>query len=196
MKIKFIFLILCFILGFLSKSSSQKVIRNLDFEDLDVVGRLVSWEIRNPNNTFQIEIDTTHSYSGKVSILFQSQITDSTKRGAANAFSLIKAPNLNQKSSIKVTGFIKTENMEDGTAFIGLQLNGAKGILKEVNTELNNLRGTNSWREYSIESIINSDVQSISFGMQVTGKGKAWFDDFNVIIDGANIGEDINLNDF
>ncbi|GAB3357758.1 hypothetical protein GCM10027566_21920 [Arachidicoccus ginsenosidivorans] len=194
MKAKFINLII-FVLVLIPTINAQKVIRNLGFEDLDVVGRLISWEIRNPNNTYQIKIDTTQSHTGKVSLLLQSSIPNAQKRGAANAFSLIKAPNLNQKSSIKITGFIKTEEIEDGTAFIGLQLNGAKGTLTEVNTENKNIRGNTPWTEYSIESPINSDVKSISFGVQITGKGKAWFDDFNVTVDGVNLGENITLKD-
>jgi len=184
-----------FAISFSQNISGQQVIRNLDFEDLDVVGRLVSWEIRNPNNSFQIQIDTTQSYSGNVSILLESNILDSKRRGAANAFSIIKSPNLNQRSSIKVTGYMKTEDLEDGTAFIGLQMNGAKGIVSEVNTAQKNIKGNTPWTEYSIEGIITSDVESVSFGAQITGRGKVWFDDFHVVIDGVSLDRNINLKE-
>ncbi len=48
--------------------------------------------------------------------------------------------------------------------------------------------GTNNWKQQVAELRITPDVQYIAFGAQMTGKGKAWFDDFEIMLDDVPLG--------
>src|SRR5436189_203026 len=46
-------------------------------------------------------------------------------------------------------------------------------------------RGTTDWQRYEVTVDIPADATVIEFGMLLDGKGKAWFDDLEVTLDGV-----------
>jgi len=50
-----------------------------------------------------------------------------------------------------------------------------------------NISGTEDWQEYSIKLNYPDAAESIFIAGMLTGKGEAWFDDFELTIDGKNI---------
>jgi len=86
---------------------------------------------------------------------------------------------------VTFSGWIKTDNVTDGYA----------GLIWRADTEkrtaavLNNMydtgpRGTTDWKRYEMTLDVPEDVTVVSFGMLLSGKGTAWFDELEIKIEG------------
>lgn len=184
-KLFLLFLLTCLTI---SGISAQVMIRNLDFEQIDVSGHPVSWGQLNSEEKYTMRLDNKVAHSGQCSFLIE--INDTTPdRGYAMLTSGIIANNLNTRNKIKINAYIKTENFKDGIATIGLQLNDEDRVIKEVNSLNKNPSGTTDWTLHTLELPISHDVKFIRFVFQVTGYGKAWIDDFEIFMDDVALDE-------
>lgn len=80
---------------------------------------------------------------------------------------------------------IKTE---DVAQFAGLwwRADGPNGeVLAFDNMAQTGPRGTSDWARFSIDLDIPKEAVNINFGVLMPGKGKAWFDGLEVLLDGA-----------
>jgi erythromycin esterase-like protein len=82
------------------------------------------------------------------------------------------------------SGWIRTE---DVTAYAGLWWradgkDGSPGAFENMSGR--GPKGTTDWTRYSVELDIPADTSNINFGVLMPGKGRAWFDDLSVEIDG------------
>lgn len=188
-KVLLLIVMACFYAGIVH---GQKVVRNFGFEDIDSKGNILSWEPGNTKSNFVIKIDTTVARSGKRSFFIEA--ADTTKdRGAAGAGTSVFASNMGTKRIVRISAYIKTENLQDGMASIGLQLNGDNGSIRELNSNGQSPAGTANWKQHIIELRITPDVKNIRVGFSMTGKGKAWFDDFEVSFDDIPLGNSMTL---
>ena len=129
---------------------AQEMIRNLGFEKMDITGNPISWGQLNSKEKYTMRLDNKVAHSGQCSFLIA--INDATgDRGYAMLTSGIIADNLSDKNKIKINAYIKTDNFEDGTATIGLQLNTEDRVIKEVNSFEQNPSGTTDWTLHTIE---------------------------------------------
>ena len=101
------------------------------------------------------------------------------------------SPNISAKRILRITAYVKTENLSDGVASIGMQLNGAKGALQVTNSNAQSKPGTENWKMHVIELRLTPEVKTVVFGTQMTGKGKAWFDDFEITFDDVPLGNTV-----
>lgn len=161
---------------------SQTVIRNYGFEDFDVVGRLISWAPQNSNGQYIIGPDR-QAHSDSISILIMPKSDVQADRGTGLFNTVLTKNLLEGKRKVTITAYIKTEDLADGIASIWMQLNGPGGIIADKNCDDKSPKGNSDWTKYSIELPLTVDVQSIGFGCKMTGTGKAWYDDFEVLID-------------
>lgn len=88
------------------------------------------------------------------------------------------------------SGWIRTENLKEGWAGLWLRAD----TPAQVGATFDNMQGggpsgTTGWRRYEIVMDIPADASAISFGMIMTGKGKAWFDDLQLSVAGVPIDE-------
>ncbi|MBI3864292.1 MAG: erythromycin esterase family protein [Planctomycetia bacterium] len=86
----------------------------------------------------------------------------------------------------KVTyrGWIKTENVE-GFAGLWWRIDGPnQKSLGFDNMAARQIKGTRDWQQYSIELNVPAEAENINFGVILPGKGTAWFDALEVLIDG------------
>jgi hypothetical protein len=74
------------------------------------------------------------------------------------------------EKKIKLTGYLKTENVEEGFAGLWLRLDPGVAI---DNMNDRGVTGTNDWQQFSVELDLSRDVQSIVFGSLLVGKGKS-----------------------
>lgn len=65
-----------------------------------------------------------------------------------------------------------------------MQLNGNQKIILDKNCDAESPQGTTDWKQYSIELPLTEDTNSVAFGCKMTGTGAAWYDDFEVLLDG------------
>jgi erythromycin esterase-like protein len=87
---------------------------------------------------------------------------------------------------VVVSGWIKTENVTGGYAGLLWRADTAtKTAAALQNMYHSGPRGTTDWQRYEFAVDVPADATVIEFGMLLEGKGKAWFDDLEVTLDGV-----------
>ena len=87
---------------------------------------------------------------------------------------------------LELRGFLRTEAV-NGFAGLWMREDGETGFLALDNMEKRGLKGTVDWKEYSIVLPLDSDATQLCFGVLLSGTGKAWADDLQLLIDGKPI---------
>jgi hypothetical protein len=88
--------------------------------------------------------------------------------------------------TIRLTGWIKTEDVGD---FAGLwwRVDGPnREMLAFNNMEDSIISGTQDWKRYSFELPVASNAINVSFGALLAGRGEAWFDDLSIDTNGMS----------
>lgn len=126
---------------------------------------------------YEIGIDRTNVHQGKTSGYLKSK-TVQEKDEFATMMQQFKA-NAFKGKRIKLSGFIKTNNV---TQFSGLWMrvdSASEDILQFDNMSDRPIIGTNSWNRYSIVLDVPENSAVISFGILLTGEGEVWSDGLN-----------------
>lgn len=174
-----------FLIFFINLLSGQekiltKSIFNLDFEQYASNQQLpvdwINW------GSFSTSKDSVNISSGNYAIMMISN-------GDENSFGSIAyvIPNQYKGKEIKLEGYIKTKNVEDGFAGLLLRLDKNNQSIGFENMQSQNLNGTNDWKKYSVTLPFRNDADLIYVAPFFMGKGTAWFDDFTLSIDGKSI---------
>lgn len=129
---------------------------------------------------YKLTIDSL-SYSGRKS----GKIT-STENGKLGSI-VYKIPAKYLGKEIELKGYMKIRNVENGFAGLLLRVDGNGRSLVFDNMQRQNISGTKDWQEYSIKLKYPDEAENIFVAGILTGKGEAWFDDFELSIDGKNI---------
>ena len=96
-------------------------------------------------------------------------------------------PNSYSGKRITLSGYIKTENVQDGYAGLWMRIDPNVAL---DNMSAKGVTGTTGWTKYSITLALRPDAtKQIVIGGILKGKGKAWFDNFSITIDGKDINE-------
>lgn len=172
MKKRITFLLL--LTGFIS-FYAQKNIGNLSFEKVE--NKLpTDWKIFGEGQA-TISVDNTEKQSGNSSAIIESPDTTGFK---ALAFTL---PSNYEGEKITLTGYIKTENITEGFAGLWMRIDPEIAF---NNMQEKKLQGTNPWKKYEITLNLDpAKTQKIVIGALLTGKGKMWVDNLQVLIDGT-----------
>lgn len=130
---------------------------------------------------YELTIDSV-AYSGRNS----GKITSNE---AGNSFGSIayKIPANYKGSTIKLEGFMRIKNVENGFAGLLLRIDGNGTSLVFDNMQAQKITGTKDWQKYSITLKYPEEAESIFIAGMLSGKGEAWFDDFTLSIDGKDI---------
>lgn len=122
------------------------------------------------------------SYSGKISGKIVANET-------GNSFGSIayKIPANYEGKTIKLEGYMKIKNVENGFAGLLLRVDGNGSSLAFDNMQNKNITGTKDWQKYSITLDYPEGAEDIFVAGILVGKGEAWFDDFVVSIDDQNL---------
>ena len=133
---------------------------------------------------YYLKIDTTEKHKGKVSVLMEPSGKNPTEGFGCIARSILA---VYEGKEIEVKAYMKFENVTDGFVGIYLRIDGEAGLLKMDNMAEENIRGTAGWQLYSVKLSYPEGARTISFGAILSGKGKLWVDDFQVLLDGKDI---------
>jgi C-terminal processing protease CtpA/Prc len=87
---------------------------------------------------------------------------------------------------IELRGYLRSEKVS-GDFGLWLREDDDSQPLEFVNMQSRNLKGTTDWTEYSILLPINANAKMLVFGFLVSGTGKAWADDLQLLIDGKPV---------
>jgi hypothetical protein len=178
--------VLCHLTGY-----SQRVIRNFGFEDLDANQQLISWNwnFTNSKEQYVVTVDTSLAHTGKCAFSIALKPGATEDRGMVGFWSTLKFPDLHTAKKVRISAYIKTENLANGTASIGLQLIGVKGTIDRKESDEQSVKGSSGWTKHTIEVPLTFDVLLIYFGGRMTGTGKVWIDDFEIFIDDIPVGD-------
>jgi len=159
---------------------SQKIDRyNLGFENQKDEKVLSEGWFKWGN--YELMIDN-FAHSGKKS----GKIT-SDSIGSSFGSIAYKIPANYKGSTIKLEGFMKIKNVENGFSGLLLRVDGNGSSLAFDNMQNQKISGTKDWEKYSITLNYPEGAESIFIAGILSGKGEAWFDDFNLSIDGKDI---------
>lgn len=175
--------ILFFILLFAQQLSAQPNLSKTNF-DLEVVDKdqnlphgFINWgESRTSVSTV--------SQSGKHAVLIENPTVDGQFGCAVTEIS-----GGFKGKSITLKGYIKTENITEGYAGLIIRINSEDRMLAIKDHSKKGLTGTQDWTlmELSMKYPEPGEVAFIYVGGILEGKGKAWFDNFSLTIDGKPI---------
>ena len=131
--------------------------------------------------TYEAVIDNI-AYSGKKSGKISSDDVGSNFGCLAYR---IPANYLGKK--IKLEGYMKIQNVENGFAGLLLRVDGNGTSLAFDNMQNQKITGTRDWKKYTITLDYPKEAENIYIAGILSGKGEAWFDDFILSIDGKNV---------
>jgi hypothetical protein len=136
--------------------------------------------------SYEIRKDSVDLCSGKYSSCIVSD-----EKGSAFGCVAYKIPANYSGKEISLQAYLKTENVENGFAGLLLRIDG-KGSVKDTTLAFDNMKnqhvnGTRDWQKYNISLPFPKGAKTIFVGGLLAGKGKAWFDNFTLSIDGKNV---------
>lgn len=147
---------------------------NLDFEQIEN-NFPTKWE-NFGSKDYKIYVDSVNAQNGKTSAVIESQGNKSDFKALA-----INLPNNYNGKFIRLSGYIKTENVTDGYAGLWLRIDPQIGF---DNMNNRGITGTTDWKEYEIILPLSPEkTDKIVIGGLLVGKGKMWLDNLQVSID-------------
>ena len=88
---------------------------------------------------------------------------------------------------LELRGFIRSERVQGFAAF-WMREDGSTGPVEFATMQGRQVvDGTTPWTEYSISLPVNPDGRSLYFGFLLSGIGKAWADDLQLLVDGEPV---------
>ena len=165
---------------FLSCTEEEESTFNLDFERYDP-GMQIStgWD---SFGDYAVTADSTITNSGVFSIKISS-----TENKDAFGCAMYSIPADYGGKTLKLEGYIKTENIDNGTAGLFLRIDGNGKTLAFGDSEHQIVKENISWTKFIIERPYPKKAEKIIVGGILRGRGTAWFDDLKVTIDGKDI---------
>ncbi len=160
---------------------------NLDLETQDKARHLpAGWApgIHSPGAPtpgYQVQTDSVVYQQGRYSVRLQSSYDAGTNSFGAAHWAI---PARYQGKSITLSGYLKTEAVQNGFAGLWMRLDGPNGTLGFDNMQKVNLQGTHDWQLYSITLPLAPEAKTIYLGGLLVGTGSAWLDNLSLTIDG------------
>lgn len=159
---------------------------NFDFERKTTATNLPDNWIKKGNGNYNITTDSLEKYSGKYSVLIESQAIINKEYFGCIAQSI---PASYIGNEIEVRAYIKLKNVVNGSIGLLLRIDGEAEVLQFDNMQQKNIQGTSEWKIYSVKLPYPQNAKTINIGAILFGTGKIWVDDFKVLINGKEISE-------
>jgi len=129
---------------------------------------------------YKIYVDSDHAKNGKFSAVIENTGEESKFRTLT-----IALPSNYQGDSIRLSGYIKTENVTEGYAGLWINIEPKIGYNGMVDK---GVKGTTNWTKYEITLALKPEATNkIEIGGILVGKGKMWLDHLHVSIDGKEL---------
>ena len=187
-KVKILFI--CFICCLSPKLGLTQQDFNLDFELLNKDRKAIGWEsitCANDQPYFSFLSDSVNIQNGKYSMSIEA---DSSVMKENYAYLKCSIPINVKGKKIVFKCFIKTKDIPtEGSANMFMRIYNNNLESRYLDLETSKITGTTDWREYSIELPLNSNDRNISLALQLKGKGKVWYDNMRLYVDGISIEE-------
>lgn len=175
MKKALSFLFLLLVNGLLAQSQNF----NLDFEEYSKNEDLPKEWIRWGDS--ELKIDSTNAISGKNSMFIK------VSEGESFGSVAYKLPANFKGKKITLEGYLKYENATDGFVGLLIRIDQDGQSVGFDNMQSQKLQGTSEWKKHKVTIDFKENADEIYVAGIIVGKGKAWFDNFKVTIDGKPI---------
>lgn len=159
---------------------------NLGFEKTTANEKLPDNWFKWGYEDYNLRIDSNEKHNGKYAILIEPEADKTENSFGCVAFSI---PPDFKGTEIELKAYMKMENIADGQIGLMLRLDGSTGMLKFDNMQQKNIQGTSDWTLYSVKLPFPEETRAIYIGALLSGTGKLWVDDFQLLIDGTDISE-------
>ncbi len=164
-----------------SHSRTPKLAEVLSFET-EHAGKMPKGWFGGPAATISVDDEIVHG--GKWSVRLERDAA------SAQGFSTITAalPIDFTGNMVEMRGFLRTQDVSD---FVGLWMreDGDQPNLILEDMQKAGLKGTHDWAEFSITVPVLPEAKQLYFGFLLSGTGKAWADDLQLLVDGKPIWE-------
>lgn len=175
MSAKFMLLIMCFIcVEAFAQTKNDSRNLNLDFERLDGE-KPVGW-VTYGSGDYLLAVDSSIVHDGKYAVTLEFDGTTSNFKAWALNF-----PADFEGENIRLTGYIKTENVSDGYAGLWMRIDPSVAF---DNMNDRGIRGTTDWQQLEISLNLKPSANNIVVGGMLVGKGKMWLDKLEITVDG------------
>lgn len=178
-------LLLLLFLLFLAGCTQPPVERryNLDFEEPVADEALSKGWMRFGPEGYALEVDSTTAHSGIHSL----HITQGAGGGPFGA-ALYLMTGRYRGDSITLSGWVRTQGIDEGMASLLLRIDGPDEALQFGNT-FDQAIGSHQeeWIQQRLTLPYPREAEAIAVGGILRGPGQVWFDDFTVAIDGQDV---------
>ncbi|GGG20453.1 hypothetical protein GCM10011344_21360 [Dokdonia pacifica] len=159
-------------------SAQQTPTLNLDFEQISE-NKPSQWNSFGGDD-YKVNIDSTVVKQGNYSASIES-----IKKGKDFSAWGFTIPATFGGKKIKLTGYVKTENVSDGYGGLWMRIDPQVGF---DNMNNRGIKGSTDWKKYEIELDLKpNEATNIVVGGILVGKGKIWIDDLEVTVDGKSL---------
>ncbi len=165
------------------QNNSKPADFNLGFEKKSVDQKLpdgwTQW-----GKGYLLSVDTLIKHSGKNSFLLEAAEDDGPDSFGCIAYAI---PARYAGQEIELKAYMKLQDVSKGPIGLMLRIDGSSGTLQFDNMQQKNIMGTSDWSSYSVKLPYPDGAKTIYIGTLLSGKGKLWVDDFELLIDGIPI---------
>lgn len=138
------------------------------------------WGMEN----FILKTDSVIKHSGSVSLLIEP-VGIKTEGSFGCVAYYVPAKYIGKE--IELRAFLKLQDVAAGQIGLMLRIDGENGGLQFDNLMQEDIRGTSDWTMYSVKLPLPEEATKIYIGAILSGTGKLWADDFQLLIDGEDI---------
>ena len=89
-------------------------------------------------------------------------------------------------TTLELRGFLRTEDVKNW-AGLWMREDGESGAVGFDNMQSRPVKGTTAWTEYTIRLPIERAGVNVYFGASLSGEGKVWVDDLQLLVDGKPV---------
>lgn len=161
-----------------SIKSDSRANYNLDFEIIEK-GNLKEWN-NSGGEKYIFSLDSTIIKNGKYAAIIQSKA-----KNPDFGYLTYTIPHSFSGKKITLSGYIKTENVKNGSAGLWIRIDPA---IAYADMSKNGIKGTKDWAKYEISMDLNPEkTTQILVGGMLIGEGKMWLDGLQVSVDKKDI---------
>ena len=146
---------------------------NLGFEaGLDQGGNPRGWSMGGENaSAFRLSLDTGAVYDGKMSGTVAAVSPAETSYGWVTQ--RLEA-DLFRGKRLRLSAFVKTDKVD--FAGLWMRVDSSRQLLAVDDMRNRPIKGTTDWTPYEVVLDVRKDAADLSFGLLLSGKGRAWID--------------------
>ncbi|TDN39738.1 peptidase S41 [Hymenobacter sp. UV11] len=129
--------------------------------------------------------DSLTHHDGRYALRVQS--VGATRPADAFGVATMRLPVTFGGKSVKLTGFLKTDQVQNGYAGLWLRVDGEQGMLAFDNMQKRPVRGTTDWQQYTITLPLANEAKTLYFGTLLPATGTLWLDQLTLTVDGRPV---------